>query len=62
MTEWRGKKDPQGPGEDNHHDLLRVVGVGSGHAMGEGAAVAPISLAFTDRNAILPPQTVQTCV
>jgi hypothetical protein len=42
------KKYTNGPGGDNHHDLLRVVGVGSGRAMGEGAAVAPISLAFAE--------------
>ncbi len=57
---WCGKKNTNGPGGDNHHDLLRVVGVGSGRAMGEGDAVAPISLAFAERNAIPPLQHVRT--
>jgi hypothetical protein len=48
VREWSGKQPTQGLGGDNHHDLLRVVGVGSGHAMGEGAAMAPISLAFEE--------------
>ncbi len=49
VREWRGKISTQGPGGDNHHDLRRVVGVGSGHAMAEGDAVALIYLAFAKR-------------